>query len=501
VYVAASEGHKEVVELFLALGADPDNTPGTPWSGGSGLASLLVQAASGGNLELVQLLLQRGMSLARDWQLVLKVAVRGGHLNLVRLLIDRAHAAVMEQPQQQPQRLTKQQSSVPGSKHSMPGWARLWVAAEAGHMGLMLLLLHSGMDITQQALQSALTRAAGSGQLVVAQLLLQYKADINGGASAFSSEGPLGAALEGKHWAMAEALLMRGAHVGLDALLHALQWWTVPSSVVQLLLQRGVRDTNGRAIFRAAQAGRQDVVELLLNDAQLEGAVCGAAMHADLELLQFLLEPPSRLLPGRANAKVIKQVLNKGLEAAAQGRDFRWTPAAHDPLFRYVSYVAAQQRAAVVAVLLQQGGDPNYRAGRLLLLAAQPKQRPVLEELLQAGANKIDPALEVAAGSGHTSTVSLLLDATRGPVDSTGAALLSAALAGHGDIVGMLMQRSANAVAALHTAAVDNNSTAAATILSFPITRITRALHQELVTMAAKPENAGLLSLVMGVLG
>jgi ankyrin repeat protein len=52
-------------------------------------------------------------------------------------------------------------------------------------MGLVLLLLHSGMDITQQALQSALTSAAGSGRLEVVRLLLQYGADINDFASAW----------------------------------------------------------------------------------------------------------------------------------------------------------------------------------------------------------------------------------------------------------------------------------------------------------------------------
>jgi ankyrin repeat protein len=88
----------------------------------------------------------------------------------------------------------------------------------------------------------------------------------------------------------------------------------------------------------------------------------------------------------------------------------------------------------------------------------------VLQELLRARGNKIDMALELAAGSGHTSTVSLLLSATQGRVDSTGAALLSAASAGRNNIVGVLLQRGANVAAALHTAAVHNNVAAAATI-------------------------------------
>jgi hypothetical protein len=156
--------------------------------------------------------------------------------------------------------------------------------------------------------------------------------------------------------------------------------------MVQLLLQSGVRDTDGSAIFRAAQAGQQDVVEVLLNyDRQstfsrrvmatrLEAAVCGAALQARLKLLQFLLEPPAKFLPGCADAMghhIIQQVLNKGLEAAVQASIYRWGPAAQDPLFYRWSDVRVHERAAAVAFLLQQGGDPDYEGGQLLLLAVQ----------------------------------------------------------------------------------------------------------------------------------
>jgi hypothetical protein len=90
-------------------------------------------------------------------------------------------------------------------------------------MGVVLLLLHCGMDITQQAVQSALASAARRGHLEVVRLLLQYGADINDGASVFSETGPLGAALSWRKCAVAEALLIRGAHAGFDALMHTLK--------------------------------------------------------------------------------------------------------------------------------------------------------------------------------------------------------------------------------------------------------------------------------------
>jgi ankyrin repeat protein len=520
MFGAARRGHKHVVELFLALGADLYNAPGTPWSGGACYASCLHEAVSGvGDLELVQLLLQHeGMSLERDWQQVLESAARRGDLRLVRLLIDCAHAVSSEQPLQQPQHQSQQliKRHTPGSNSTMPGWAQLWcalpMAAGAGHMGVVLLLLHCGMDVTQQALQSALTRAAGSGRLEVVQLLLQYGADINDGASDFSSEGPLGVALKGKHWAVAEALMMRGAHASFDALMHALQCRAL-SRVVQLLLQRGIRDRAGRAMFRASQAGQQDTVELLLNNnrpstfnrrvmaIRLEAAVCGAAAQAHLQLLQFLLAPPTRFLPGRADAMgshIISQVLNKGLEAAVQGRHYKWGNPAQDYSYGHLVERSNQDRLAVVVYLLQHGADPNYQEGQLLRTAVQQlmwHEGAVLQELLRAGGNKIDLALELAAGSGHASIVSLLLSATKGPVDSTGAALLSAASAGHSDIAAMLLQRDANATAAVHAAVASNNLTATYTILFCPAatTHTVRTLQQVVLTLALESGLARLL--------
>jgi ankyrin repeat protein len=166
-------------------------------------------------------------------------------------------------------------------------------------------------------------------------------------------------------------------------------------------------------------------------------------------------------------------------------------------LYQHLPYGGVRTRAAVVALLLKQGGDPNYEDGQLLLLAAQQQQHQVLDELLRAGANKIDKALVLAAGSGHTDAVSLLLSTSRGPVDSTGAALLSAASAEHFGIAEMLLQWGANAAAALETAVEHDNFTAAVVIiLSFPAMELAKALHQELVARAVEDESAELRNLV-----
>jgi hypothetical protein len=217
--------------------------------------------------------------------------------------------------------------------------------------------------------------------------------------------------------------------------------------MVELLLNNGSQSTSNRRVMAA----------------RLEAAVCGAAMHSRLKLLQFLLAPPARFLPGRPDAMghhIVRQVLNRGLQAAVEGGHYRWGPAGQDPLYDRCSWESEQGRLGVVSFLLKQGGDPNYENGQLLLMAVQQQQDTVLQELLRAGANKIALALQLAVGSGHTSAVSLLLSAAKGPVDSTGAALLSAVSSGHKDIAAMLLQRGANAAAALHTAVRINNSIA-----------------------------------------
>jgi ankyrin repeat protein len=219
-------------------------------------------------------------------------------------------------------------------------------------MDMVMLLLHSGMDIKQAALDSALSSAAHGGHLDVVELLLQYEADVDAGCGSSSTSGLLNAAL---------------------------------------------RSTTNRRVMAS----------------RLKAAVCGAASGTQLELLQFLLTPVTRFLPGPADATgchILQQILDKGLEEAI--------------------LQAAAQSKEVVAFLLQQGADPDYNDGKLLRLAVQHKQGAVLEQLLGAGASKIETALVAASVRGDEASTTKLLSATKAPVDQAGAALLSAAQGG-----------------------------------------------------------------------
>jgi hypothetical protein len=301
---------------------------------------------------------------------------------------------------------------------------------------------------------------------------------------------------------MAELLLVRGAHTDFPAVMDAVLG-DAPAHILQLLLQHETTDIIGRALFMAAQARQQYSVHILLEfDEQskgnrrvmagrLEAAVCGAASQGRLELLQFLLTPLNRFLPGPADAMgrhTLKQVLSKGLEAAVLGQQYEWDTPQDDQQYPYLSIPRSAHRPEeVVAFLLQQGADSDYGDGKLLLLAVQQQQGAVLHQLLEAGATKINLALVKAAACGDGASITRLLSAINGPVDQAGAALLSAAQGGHVSEVAMLLERGANVTAALHAAAVHGNATAVPTILSYPGIRVTdRVLQQELLALAAR---------------
>jgi ankyrin repeat protein len=443
LFAAAWHGHKQVVKLLLSLGADVYDTRGTGWKGTGQHPSCLVGAAISGNPELVQLLLDAGMSLQREWQSVLEVVASTGNLGVAHVLITSAHASLTQQQQQQQQQLQEdsqmqpqdcqfqhlpeQRGCITSKEQHLPGWAELGNALSSasteGRMGMVQLLLSSGMNISQAALNEALRWAARNGHLDVVQLLLQNKADVNAGCGLFSTAGPLGNAFEGRKWAVADFLIVRGAHTGFAALMHAIVYYA-PAHTVRLLLSHGASDTNDRALFTAAQAGQRQTVKVLLGTCKhsttngrskagaVEAAVCGAASQARLELLQSLLKGLNN--PGGA---IHRHILNRGLEAAISGQNFEWGPCLP------ISGSAHSQEEAV-AFLLQQGADPDYADGKLLLLAAQQQQGAMLEQLLGAGAAKLDTALVAAYMCGDGLSVAKLLGASKGPVDQAGAALL-----------------------------------------------------------------------------
>jgi ankyrin repeat protein len=160
---AARNGYLPVVQLLLDLRADPLDSPDSPWSDLEHDCCLVAAAAAGGNPQMVQLLLDRGATLHLEWDEALGGAAINGRVETARLLLTtvRAVADVQQQVQQPPpqqqhtqqeqprhQKLNrKQQPHTAQQKPALPAWANigdcLSLASEQGHIGMVLLLLHS----------------------------------------------------------------------------------------------------------------------------------------------------------------------------------------------------------------------------------------------------------------------------------------------------------------------------------------------------------------------
>jgi hypothetical protein len=91
MFIAAEQGHTDVVHFFLDQGADVHNDEDSPWSGETEYTSCLVAAAAGGNPQLLRLLLEDyGMALEPDWAEAMEAGVTRGHAEAVQGLLSAA---------------------------------------------------------------------------------------------------------------------------------------------------------------------------------------------------------------------------------------------------------------------------------------------------------------------------------------------------------------------------------------------------------------------------
>jgi ankyrin repeat protein len=571
MFEAAAGGHLDVAQFFLGQGADLYSFRGTPWAGESDFTSCLEAAAAGGCPELLQLLLNDyGMAVEPDWPKVLEAAVRSGNNEAVHVLLtaaaaegqdgevgsSAAHLIPRQPPQAVQQEAMKQllrqqqqgevQQILANCVRSyqllqlqslLPPWAKLdealLLAARLGHTNVIILLLNCGdRRFSHQLFTAALQVAASKGHSDLIPVLISHSADVNaesrgphltvpdldgshkadvlfpGGDRMEHLYTPLGQALLGGHWAAAGLLMAWGAKTWDQFLAFAI-YKRAPARTVQLLLDRGVRDSKGHAgIYAAAHNGQQEVVELLLGVGQrsiscdtlgcrFDAALSGAALGQQPQVVDYLCAALSRAQDnGRVPAANRQDILNTALLLSAKASKYYVeeypvvlpAPAAIDPLggqglpaagddpgqaqagegqaahglpgeqqqpgaeavhtFELVKrlHPASENHVRVVRLLLQHGADPDHEQGQVLAEAV----RRQYEEgaILWYGGQRQDHAI-----------LQELLNAGAGDVD---AALVAAADTGDAAAVPKLVAATQGPVdpegKALLAAAAHNNT-------------------------------------------
>jgi ankyrin repeat protein len=210
--LAAEAGHKEVVDILLAGGAEKDafiaaflgdlafiegalkDDPGFAEKGDASNQTLLHWAARGGHVETAELLLDRGAdanAVDDEEHTPLIMAAMNGHRQTAEVLL--AHGAEID-------------------TRDVWGATAMYRAAMNGHAEVVEFLLEKGADVEAEVPgygRTALQRAALNGHKQVVALLLAHGANVN--AQDYGGNGPLSNAARGGHDEVVQLLRENGA--------------------------------------------------------------------------------------------------------------------------------------------------------------------------------------------------------------------------------------------------------------------------------------------------
>ena len=394
---AAHNGHKAIVELVLESGADGDL---------KAKANAVVTASRKGDVDIVQLLLDRGIAVNYDVYTTqvshaLCAAAEAGHEKLVGLLLEQGadpniqgqilHDAALKGYKKIIQLLIDNGADV-NAQGGNYGYA-IWAAMSEGHNEIVALLLqhgaspsvHSGYD------GEALVVACKCGYRNIVEQLLDEGVDANEGVymvlNKFSSPChhiPLHVASEYASEDIVRLLLERGADVNIvgghrgTALQTAA--YCSKKDIVQLLLKWGANVNiqagalHGSPLMEASSKGHKPIVELLLE------------WGADVNLHSSGENYSSALIEASSNGHkpIVELLLEWGADVNL-----------HCEGYFSSALIAASFHGdtAIVEILLSQGADVNHQYNKsicgptALIEAASNGNKDIVEMLLQRGAD------------------------------------------------------------------------------------------------------------------
>ncbi|KAF8139254.1 ankyrin repeat-containing domain protein [Mycena galopus ATCC 62051] len=365
-----------------------------------GAGNLLQKAASRGAIDIVRILLRKGVGEETEGG-ALQEAVMHGHEEIVSLLL--VHDAEKESQGCNGTALQgngntesvdpKRVDQVSGNPELRNRYgAALYQASWIGNEAMVMLLIQHGADINADGGEygTATTAAAAAGHVSVLKLLTDHGADTN-------AKG--GSALEAAVWKRYEA-------------------------IVEVLLEHGA-DVNagggkyGGALQLASRQGFAAMVQLLLKhgaDINAEGGEYGTALQLafrqhDKTIIDLLLKHGADIsTEGKEYTRALQAVslLRHGAEAClfSVGRDY-------SSVLQAASWMG---HAAMVALLLKNSLNANTGAeyGSALQVASERGHEAVVKLLLEHGADP-DPgedgsALQAASKGGREAVVKLLLE-------------------------------------------------------------------------------------------